>query len=146
MASRWAAGRGIDYAEFSRTGKRKAASKKTKNDSKLEEGQIVDSPLSITPAEDDFEFNTDSATLSTNDNNEDLNYIDDVYAESEGILGDKEEPDNDITREEVWQQKQEKLVQNRGKREKLKLKLERQKQIAATEGSPGAQRSQVSGF
>ena len=120
----------INYAEFSKTGRKAVAKKSTQRlemESEVEEGQILDSPLSL-QVEEDSEFNT-ASTLGEFDVNGDLLDYDDVgtevYADSETI-----QEEEDITSEEVWQKRREDLNAGWEKREKLRLKLQRQKELA----------------
>ena len=138
-------GKNIDYAEFTQTGHRdpvpatsgKVKMKKQKQqDTELEEGQILDSPLRLN-AKEDSEFLETSLTVSEVQE-EELDHMDDLDTcmESEALAEhdhdndhDQEQEDN-ITSEEGWLKRQCALDENREQREKMKLKLERQQQLA----------------
>ena len=119
-------------------------------DSELEEGQLQESPLRVEASEDEFMINEQSDTTFTDsryprdsevfsDAETALDYIDDVPDDaSVQVLDNRQvvevesenENENDIARDEVWNRQQEILKENREKRERIKIRLERQRQLA----------------
>ena len=129
----------LNYAKLNSQGKQAI------NDDSFEEGQLVDSPLSLHPSEDDFNTEPRSAeTVSIIDSQFDegatgadseLDYnnilVINSDAQSTAPGGDDllEDEAGDLGRDNVWEQQEVMLAANREKIEHLHKRLVRQKQL-----------------
>ena len=126
----------------------------------LEEGQIADSPFRLNPSDDEFQFQQEEQSATSNINSRfednqdtDLDYEDDLLSTrldvesvitvktSEhdhdhmqggqgGLEQNEQQPMFDLGRDEVWQQQEQVMAANRERCERLRKRLERQKQVA----------------
>ena len=99
---------------------------------KMEDGQLADSPLQVVA--DDSEFQMDNAMSNNSLEADRTELISSGSTDPEVTLrakevGDRELEWSDVAVDDVWEKKQCDLQANRARREQLKLRLERQKQL-----------------
>ena len=115
------------------------------DEDQLEDGQIEDSPMRINASDDDLGMSSNTSTfmagigqgpgMDEDDAETLLDYEDDVDEQEvdpepvEGAVGGEE----DLASDEVWEKHQKKLQDERERRELLKRRLERQKNLALAE-------------
>ena len=136
--------KGYNYAKLNSQGKEvgRQAGRKTPNEV-LEEGQIADSPLCLLPSDDDFSENPRSA-VSTVDSrftdytepheDTELDYedteVESVVKIKDGVgmhaklLPESADHDRDLGLDDVWQEQEKQLEQNRLKMDRLHKRLQ----------------------
>ena len=116
-------------------------------ESDLEEGQLVDtSPFQVEPSDGEFPPASEGATSTTlteaaylnigvEEDGTELHYEDDVgddrrVVSEHGGSDHGTDGENDVASDEVWNKQQQLIKQGREKREQIKRRLEREKQLA----------------